>query len=493
VVKPVRVLFLLPPLAFMAAFGARIWIQSFLYPAPTGDDPAFHALAIAETAQNPSCVVAHLWGSCKNPLVESTWQYPNIFHILFVPLYMYTHDPIITIKILYVIMGIFIASIPVIMYIILTNTRKDISEVALISAWYTAASFFIYNNAVYTYAEGSIFELIGIVMLPIILYFIDRPVIAGALAGLAINSYTAAVLTVVFLAFIVFTRGKKYLLKFILSYILISNIFLFKFLIFLFTTFLHEGSGIVTARLAVADAVQINYPHKMLAILAISPTLALVAISAARSRDATAIYAGYALFLIVAATLWDRALRYLPLYLYLIPMQYPLHDKKARRVFAVATAGLVAFVLFNVTFYSQLFQPTQDLVRVGEDTIELYNAVAAKLAAKNATTAATICQLSSYLLPILQAHGINAYCLLNPAINVPQSDPLYNVTQALKKAIARRDLTPLGPYIDVLILETPHKGNIYNPLQVELYENLTQILQIQPKDGIYVVWIPKTT
>jgi hypothetical protein len=49
----------LPPLAFMAAFGARIWIQSFLYPAPTGDDPAFHALAIVETAQNPSYVVAN--------------------------------------------------------------------------------------------------------------------------------------------------------------------------------------------------------------------------------------------------------------------------------------------------------------------------------------------------------------------------------------------------------------------------------------------------
>ena len=46
-------------------------------------------------------------------------------------------------------MGIFIASIPVIMYIILTNTRKDISEVALIGTWYTAASFFICNNAVY--------------------------------------------------------------------------------------------------------------------------------------------------------------------------------------------------------------------------------------------------------------------------------------------------------------------------------------------------------
>jgi hypothetical protein len=72
-----------------------------------------------------------------------------MFHILFVLLYMYTHDPIITLKILYRIMGIFIASIPVMMYIILTNTRKDISEVALISTWYTAASFFICNNAVY--------------------------------------------------------------------------------------------------------------------------------------------------------------------------------------------------------------------------------------------------------------------------------------------------------------------------------------------------------
>jgi len=71
-----------------------------------------------------------------------------------------------------------------------------------------------------------------------------------------------------------------------------------------------------------------------------------------------------------------------------MPMQYHLHDKKARRVFAVATAGVVAFVLFNASFYSQLFQPIQDLVRVGEDTIELYNAVAAKFAAKNATTAA---------------------------------------------------------------------------------------------------------
>jgi len=493
VVKPVRILFLLPPLAFLAAFGARIWIQSFLYPAPTGDDPAFHALAIVETAQNPSCILAHLWGSCRNPLVEATWQYPNMFHILFVPLYMYTHDPILTIKILYTITGIFIASIPVIMYILLTKTRKDMSEVALISAWYTAASFFIYNNAVYTYAEGSIFELIGIMMLPVILYFIDRPVIAGALAGLAINSYTAAVLTVVFLAFIVLTRGKKYLVKFILSYILISNIFLFKFLIFLFTTFPHEASEIVSARLTVADAVQINYPDEVLAIAAISPTLALAAISAARSRDAMLIYAGYALFLIVAATLWGRALRYLPLYLYLIPMQYPLHDKKARRAFAVVTAGLVAFVLFNASFYSQLFQPTQDLVRVGEGTIELYNAVAAELAAKNVTTAATICQLSSYLLPILQAHGIDAYCLLNPAIKVPQTDPLYNVTQALKEAIARRDLTPLGPYMDVLILEAPRRGGIYNPLQVELYENLTQILQIQPKNCIYVVWIPKTT
>jgi hypothetical protein len=138
-------------------------------------------------------------------------------------------------------------------------------------------------------------------------------------------------------------------------------------------------------------------------------------------------------------------------------MQYHLHDKKARRVFAVATAGLVAFVLFNASFYSQLFQPIQDLVRVGEGTIELYDAVAAKLAAKNATTAATICQLSSYLLPILQAHGINAYCLLNPAINVAQTDSLHNVTQGLKEAIACRDLTPLGPYMDVLILETPHK------------------------------------
>jgi hypothetical protein len=151
-------------------------------------------------------------------------------------------------------MGIFIASIPVIMYIILTNTRKDISEVALIGTWYTAASFFIYNNAVYTNAEGSIFELIGITMLPIIIYFIDRPVIAGALAGLAINSYTATVLTTIFLAFIVFIRGNKYLIKFILTYIFVLNIFLFKFLIFLFTTFLYEGSGIVATRLAVADA-----------------------------------------------------------------------------------------------------------------------------------------------------------------------------------------------------------------------------------------------
>jgi len=129
----------------------------------------------------------------------------------------------------------------------------------------------------------------------------------------------------------------------------------------------------------------------------------------------------------------------------------------------------------------------QELLRRWPDKISgrivpvLYNAVAAKLAAKNVTTAATICQLSSYLLPILQAHGINAYCLLNPAINVPQTDPLHNMTQALEEAIARRDLTPLGPYIDMLILETPHKGNIYNPLQVKLYENLTQILQIQPK------------
>jgi len=139
-------------------------------------------------------------------------------------------------------------------------------------------------------------------MLPIIIYFINRPVIAGALAGLAINSYTASVLTMIFLAFIVFIRGDKYLIKFTLTYMFVLNIFLFKFLIFLFTTFLHEGSGIVAARLAVADAVQMNYPHKMLAIAAISPTLALVVISAARSRDAKPIYAGYALFLIVAAT-----------------------------------------------------------------------------------------------------------------------------------------------------------------------------------------------
>ena len=91
-------------------------------------------------------------------------------------------------------------------------------------------------------------------MLPIVIYFINRPVIAGALAGLAINSYTATVLTTIFLAFIVFIRGDKYLIKFTLTYMFVLNIFLFKFLIFLFTTFLYEGSGIVATRLAVADA-----------------------------------------------------------------------------------------------------------------------------------------------------------------------------------------------------------------------------------------------
>jgi uncharacterized membrane protein len=55
--------------------------------------------------------------------------------------------------------------------------------------------------------KGSIFELIGITMLPIILYFINRPVTAGALAGLAINSHTAAVLTVVFFSvYCIYTR-----------------------------------------------------------------------------------------------------------------------------------------------------------------------------------------------------------------------------------------------------------------------------------------------
>jgi hypothetical protein len=51
--------------------------------------------------------------------------------------------------------------------------------------------------------KGSIFELIGITMLPIFY----TPVTAGALAGLAINSHTAAVLTVVFFSvYCIYTR-----------------------------------------------------------------------------------------------------------------------------------------------------------------------------------------------------------------------------------------------------------------------------------------------
>jgi len=488
-----RLLLLLPLLSFSTAFGVRVWIQSMEYAAPTGDDPAFHALAVVETARNPNCILAHLFSRCTNPQVEATWQYPNIIHVLLVPVYSLTQDPILTVKILYTITGLFIAFIPVVVYIIATRNLRGVSSAALSSAWYLASSFLVFNNIVYTYVEGSIFELLGMMLLPLIVYYINRPFIAGLLTGLTIISYAATTLVLIALAPYIIAQGLKYLVKFATSYLLLTNIFFIKYLLLIITLITHGiSSSLVGSRLAPIEALQLQHPNKALVLLALLPSITLAAVCAIRSRKALLIFTGYALFVLTAAVMWDRALRYTPLFLYMVPILYQ-REERVERIFAVAALGLAAFVLYNAQFYAVLFQPTQDLIRLDRNTAELYGELAERLAAQNITRAATICQLSSYLLPILQTRGITAYCLVNPAVGVPPTDPLHGPTQALEEALRRGDLTPLSTYFDVLIIEPPRRGAVYNPLQIALYRNLTQILKIEPRSGVYVVWIAKST
>jgi hypothetical protein len=199
-----KFIFVIFPSITSIFFTVRILKQAFFNIAPTGDDPAFHALAIITVAHNPSCLFVHIVPvSCNQPLVVSSLEYPNLIHFLGSILYIYTHDILLTIRILYTAIGLFMVWLPTILYINLLNMIPSKKLAFLSGIWYAVVPFYILNNALYTFSEGSILELLGmLVIFPLIFILIfknSRPSLIGLMVGFTANSLPSLFLTLVFL------------------------------------------------------------------------------------------------------------------------------------------------------------------------------------------------------------------------------------------------------------------------------------------------------
>ena len=187
ILMTVIITILISPIAY------RFFIQNWIYAVPTGDDPAFHLLTLEILSKNPTCILVHLTvDSCGNPLLDSAWQYPNIIHYALAPL-LHLTDPLTLLKALYTTVGAALLTLPIALYLYAVKKGKPPVDTAL---WIAAMIFFTLNNTLYTYSEGTIFELLDMaVLLPLTLLAPHKPAILGALTGLSIISYTGYLFT----------------------------------------------------------------------------------------------------------------------------------------------------------------------------------------------------------------------------------------------------------------------------------------------------------
>jgi hypothetical protein len=488
-------------------FTIRILKQAFLNIVPTGDDPAFHALAIVTVAHNPSCLFIHIMPvSCTQPLVVSSLQYPNLIHFLASILYNYSHDILLTVKLLYTVIGLLAVWLPTILYINLLDMIPSKKLAFLSGVWYAIVPFYILNNALYTFSEGSVFELMGmLVIFPIIFVLIfknSHPSLIGFMLGFTANSMPSLFLTLVFLIpyFLSLLYRKQFLviIYIFIFFLLTSNVLFIRYLaIFVLPAYKTAITGHATFSFpSILDYFQVGYPYKDVEIpLALLLLLSLLPLL--KSKRGSLFLFAYLLLVLVELLIWHRALRYLLLFLYFIPYFYiELYnniEKNTRnivKIYFILMLGLLAFFVYNYQFYFRLLNFSGDLQRLTPAQYETYKSLIHFFVENRVSSVATICQFSSWLLPLLESHNITALCLLEPSFlaYTPKVVPMFNIIMSVNETLSTGSFISLSKYVDVLIFEPPYQGQIYNDNQLLLYNNFLRLLNLEKwKDNLIII------
>jgi hypothetical protein len=502
-----KFVFVILPTITSIFFTVRILKQALLNIVPTGDDPAFHALAIVTVAQNPLCLFVHIMPvSCNQPLVVSSLQYPNLIHFLASVLYNYSHDILLTIKLLYTVIGLLMVWVPTILYINLLNMIPSKKLAFLSGIWYAIVPFYVLNNALYTFSEGSILELLGVLIIfPLIFILIfktSRLSLIGLMVGLTANSIPSLFLTLVFLLpyFLLLLYRKQLLVivKIIILFLLISNILFIRYLvIFLLPDYKTAITGYASFSFpSILDYFQVGYPYKDVEI-PLALLLLLSMIPLLKYKRGSLFLFAYSLIVLVEIFIWNRALRYLLLFLYFIPYFYieiyyniEKYPRSVIKIYFILLLGLFVFFAYNYQFYFRLLNFSGDLQRLTSAQYEIYKSLIHFFSENHVSSVATICQFSSWLLPLLESHNITALCLLAPSFiaQTPKVVPMFNIIMSVNETLSTGSFISLSKYADVLVFEPPYQGQIYNSNQLLLYNGFLRLLNLEKwKDNIIII------
>jgi len=121
---------------------------------------------------------------------------------------------------------------------------------------------------------------------------------------------------------------------------------------------------------------------------------------------------------------------------------------------------------------------------------EIYKSLIHFFFENHVSSVATICQFSSWLLPLLESHNITALCLLAPSFiaQTPKVVPMFNIIMSVNETLSTGSFISLSKYADVLVFEPPYQGQIYNSNQQLLYNSFLRSLNLEKwKDNIIII------
>jgi hypothetical protein len=92
-------------------------------------------------------------------------------------------------------------------------------------------------------------------------------------------------------------------------------------------------------------------------------------------------------------------------------------------------------------------------------------------------------------LPLLESHNITALCLLAPSFiaQAPKVVPMFNIIMSVNETLSTGSFISLSKYVDVLVLEPPYQGQIYNSNQLLLYNNFLRLLNLENGKIIIII------